>query len=260
MHWLQTLDTGLFHFINRSLSNRFFDWLMPILSGNAVMQWFVLAVFIGFVAALFFGNKRARLCALTMAFALLLGNALVVNVIKHALERPRPCIALTDVIERVGCTTSGSMPSAHAANWFCAAMVAFLFYRRSLWFMLTMALAVSFSRVYNGAHYPSDVLAGAILGAGYGAAGVIGLQAAWNWMGRKWFPNWYAQLPSLLNPPAEKSQIENQKSEIEWLRLGAILIFVMLVGRWIYLASGAIELSQDEAYQWVWSKHLALSY
>jgi hypothetical protein len=34
----------------------------------------------------------------------------------------------------------------------------------------------------------------------------------------------------------------------------------MLIGRWIYLASGAIELSQDEAYQWIWSKHPALSY
>ncbi len=34
----------------------------------------------------------------------------------------------------------------------------------------------------------------------------------------------------------------------------------MLIGRWIYLASGTIELSQDEAYQWVWSKHPALSY
>ena len=34
----------------------------------------------------------------------------------------------------------------------------------------------------------------------------------------------------------------------------------MLIGRWIYLASGIIELSEDEAYQWLWSKHLALSY
>ena len=40
-----------------------------------------------------------------------------------------------------------SMPSSHAANWFAATMAAFLFYRRSLRFMLPMALAVSFSRV-----------------------------------------------------------------------------------------------------------------
>ena len=35
---------------------------------------------------------------------------------------------------------------------------------------------------------------------------------------------------------------------------------MMLIASWGYLASGTIQLSQDEAYQWVWSKHLALSY
>ena len=267
MHWLQTLDTSLFHFINRSLGNPLFDWLMPVLSGGGdVMRWFVLAVFIGFVAALF-GSTRARLCALTMAFVSLLGNALVINIIKHAVARPRPCMALTDAIARLGCTASGSMPSAHAANWFSATMVAFLFYPKSWRFMLPMALAVSFSRVYVGVHYPGDVLAGAVLGAGYAAAGVIGLQAGWNWIGKKWFPLWHAQLPSLVNAErgvrnaeSPNSQLPTPNSELEWLRLGTILIIAMLVGRWIYLASGAIELSQDEAYQWIWSKHPALSY
>ena len=47
---------------------------------------------------------------------------------------------------------------------------------------------------------------------------------------------------------------------MEWLRLGYLLIFIMLIARWFYLASGIIELSEDEAYQWLWSKHLALSY
>jgi membrane-associated phospholipid phosphatase len=267
MHRLQTIDTGLFHFINRSLSNPLFDRLMPVLSGEGVMQWFVLAVFIGFVATLFFGGARARLCALAMALVSLLGNALVVNAIKHAVARPRPCMALPDAIARLGCTASGSMPSAHAANWFSATMVAILFYPKSWRFMLPMALAVSFSRVYNGVHYPSDVLAGAILGAGYAAAGVIGLQAAWNWIGKKWFPQWHAKMPNLLNPESRiqnpelfQPEIQNPKSETEWFRLGCILIFLMLIGRWIYLASGAIELSQDEAYQWVWSKHPALSF
>ena len=53
MHWLEALDTALFHFINRSLSNPLFDWLMPLLSGgNGVMHWFILALVLAFVAAL----------------------------------------------------------------------------------------------------------------------------------------------------------------------------------------------------------------
>jgi 4-amino-4-deoxy-L-arabinose transferase-like glycosyltransferase/membrane-associated phospholipid phosphatase len=268
MDWLQALDASLFHFINRSLSNPLFDWLMPVLSGgNGVMRWFVLCVVVALVSALWFGNARARLCALMVFLVVALGDPLVINTIKHAVMRPRPCMALSDVIERLGCTGSGSIPSAHAANWFAMTMVMFLFYRRSLWFMLPMALAVSFSRVYNGVHYPGDVLVGAILGAGYATAGVIALQTVWNWAGKKWFPLWHAQMPSLVNPEAgsRKSEVSPstfnlQLSTSHWLHLGYILIFVMLIGRWIYIASGIIQLNQDEAYQWVWSKHLALSY
>ncbi|MGO8766114.1 MAG: glycosyltransferase family 39 protein [Limisphaerales bacterium] len=55
-------------------------------------------------------------------------------------------------------------------------------------------------------------------------------------------------------------EIKDQESEIKWLRFSYALIFLMLIGRWLYISSGTICLSQDEAYQWTWSKHLALSY
>jgi len=45
-----------------------------------------------------------------------------------------------------------------------------------------------------------------------------------------------------------------------WFRLGCVLIAASLLCRLAYLASGATELTKDEAYQWLWSKHLALSY
>ena len=116
-----------------------------------------------------------------------------------------------------------------------------------------------------------------ILGAGYAAAGVVAFQTIWNWVGKKWFPLWHARMPSLLNPESriqnpESSPIGNSKippsstlnpqpsTGSHWLRLGYLLTLVMLIASWVYLASGTIQLSQDEAYQWVWSKHLALSY
>ncbi len=43
MHWLQSLDAALFHFINGTLANPFFDWLMPVLSGHGV-PWLVAVV------------------------------------------------------------------------------------------------------------------------------------------------------------------------------------------------------------------------
>ncbi len=91
-----------------------------------------------------------------------------------------------------------SMPSAHAANWFAATMVLYLFYRKSLRFMLPLALAVSFSRLYNGVHYPSDVLAGALIGAGYATAAAIAIESAWQFIGEKWFSRAHARLPVLV--------------------------------------------------------------
>jgi 4-amino-4-deoxy-L-arabinose transferase-like glycosyltransferase/membrane-associated phospholipid phosphatase len=289
MHWLQALDTSLFLFVNRSLANPVFDWLMPILSNNA---FFFPAVLLLSIGLLWKGNARLRLCVLLLALILPLGDTFICNTIKHAVARPRPFVTLPEarlfgtvgkgyVAPEAGdngremSTNKGSrtsMPSSHAANWFAATMILFLYYRRSRWFMLPLALAVSFSRVYNGVHYPSDVLVGAILGAGYAAAGAIALQMAWRGAGKKWFPVWHAQLPSLLNAECgiQNAETQNLKpstlnsqpstSDTHWLRLGYIAIFVMLIVRWIYIANGTIDLEKDEAYQWLWSKHLALSY
>jgi undecaprenyl-diphosphatase len=219
MHWLQTFDTNLFLFCNRSLVNPFFDWLMPILSGSNETKHGLIALTIAVgVALLCFGNRRARLCLLLMVLVMATNDGLICNTLKHAIARPRPFVTLPEarLFGKVGngyiapdineygedmAANKGnhnSMPSSHAANWFAATMVLFLFYRRSLWFMLPLALAVSFSRLYNGVHYPSDVLAGALIGAGYAVAVAIVLESAWQYFGKKWCPHWHAKVSSLV--------------------------------------------------------------
>ena len=259
MHWLLSLDTALFHFINGTLSNPFFDWLMPVLSGRGV-PW-LIAVIIAVPGVIFWGSARLRICSLLMLLVVALGDPLVIGTIRNAIGRHRPCIGLNDVIDRLGCTGSGSMPSAHAANTFAVAIIAFLFYRRSGWVLFPLAASVAFSRVYCGVHYPSDVTVGAVLGAGYAIVFVILMQSLWSLVGRRMFPGWHAQLPYLLYPEkGSGSPPSPVVGNAQWLRLGYIVIFAALIGRWIYIGSGLINLSGDEAYQWLWSKHLALSY
>ena len=292
MQWWQALDVGLFRFVNQSLSNPLGDVVMPWVSGNRL---FVPLVLLAAALLIGRGGRKGFLCVLMIAAAVGVTDGLVANTIKHAVARPRPFLtldntrlpmsqarqpspardAMMDRSDERGTTGPpkyhNSMPSAHAANWFAGTMVAFLFYRRSVRLLLPVAALVAFSRVYNGVHYPRDVLAGAILGAGTGFAVVYALNGIWRWAGRKWFPLWWENLPSLVpgtvTPELSASTllpppITNPKAEIEkhWLRAGYILIVVLTLGRWFYLASGTIELSEDEAYQWVWSKHLALSY
>ena len=261
MHWLQSLDTGLFRFINGTLANPFFDWLMPVLSGVGVPV--LLLGIAAAIAILFFGSVRLKICALFMLLVVALGDPLVVGTVKDAVQRPRPFVVMQDAryFGKIGAgfgrTNNQSMPSAHAANNFAIATIGFIFFRRSAKFLFPLAFGVAFSRIYNGVHYPSDVLVGAILGTAFALAFALLAQVLWNFAGKKFFPVWHDRLPDLLNPEIRHSSFVIRH---EWLHLGYVLIALALLGRWLYLASGIINLSGDEAYQWLWSKHLALSY
>jgi membrane-associated phospholipid phosphatase len=303
MQWLVDLDIALFRWINLKLVNPVFDWLMPILSGNSL---FFPMLVVGGVLLVWKGRHRGFVCLVMMAVVVGVGDGFISRTMKQAVGRPRPFVVLEDVrvfgkmrnpsTDSMGAVPgtemaarpaaakgpNNSMPSSHAANWFSATMVALIYYRRSLWFMLSLAFLVGFSRIYNGVHYPSDVLAGAILGAGYGGAIVWLLDSLWEAIGRRFFPLWWAKFPSLLNPVAPRSEDESGEeltpppkvrgrpgpdfqaphitSDLQWFRLGCALLFVLLVAKLIYIASGTIQLSEDEAYQWVWSKHLDISY
>jgi membrane-associated phospholipid phosphatase len=263
MQWLQNLDVEFFRFINQGLSNPFLDRVMPFLSGNA---FFIPVLVAACLVLIWRGRARGLICVVLLGLVIWMGDSFVCNMIKHALQRPRPFLDLSDAHVLVGKGKSGSMPSSHAANWFAATVVLFIYYRRSLWFMLPAACLVALSRVYNGVHYPSDILAGAILGAGYAAASVWSAAALWQWIGQKWFPLWWQRMPSLLDPSlqieADLSGPESPHLAIDqhWLRLGYLVLALVTLARLVYLASGVIELTGDEAYQWLWSKHLALSY
>jgi 4-amino-4-deoxy-L-arabinose transferase-like glycosyltransferase/membrane-associated phospholipid phosphatase len=268
MYWLQALDLAIFHWVNSTLRNPFFDVFMPFCSGNV---FFVPVVVTACAALLWRGGARGRLCVLMLVLALALGDTLICNTMKQLVGRQRPFWVLADahLSPGIGRTSSGSMPSSHAANWFAAAMVLCVYYRRSVWFMVPLACLVSFSRIYNGVHYPSDVLAGAILGSGYAAGGVWTLDALWYWAGPRWFPLWWQRLPSLMNPAATQASLPSlagdapdlaRMRDAQLIHLGYALVFLLLAVNLVYIGSGKIELSEDEAYQWVWSKHLALSY
>lgn len=262
MHWLQQLDTSLFLFINTTLANPVFDWLMPLASDNPV---YGPAVTLLAVALLWKGGAKGRLFVLALILAIAVTDPLVVNNLKKLIGRERPFLVLENVRCLLGKGSSGSFPSAHSANWFAAAAVTFLFYRKSWIYMLPMAALVGFSRIYNGVHYPADVAAGALIGAAAGVSTVWLLSTLWGSVGPKWLPVWWSRLPSLTQParPSGDANAVTSNGEAmarQWFHLGCVLIAFILLARLLYLASGAIDLSEDEAYYWLWSKELALSY
>jgi undecaprenyl-diphosphatase len=103
--------------------------------------------------------------------ATILGAIFIQNVDKAIVARPRPPVT------RLEHVTGTSFPSGHAteaAAFFVAVALAVAVGRPRLWVANALAAvivaAVCVSRVYLGAHYPTDVVAGALLGGGWAAA------------------------------------------------------------------------------------------
>lgn len=97
-----------------------------------------------------------------------LTSALITLATKHAVNRKRPFADYPFIIRRADENTWLSFPSGHTSSAFCTATSLSLRYRK--WYIIApayiFATSVAWARMYQGVHYPSDVLAGAIVGAG----------------------------------------------------------------------------------------------
>jgi undecaprenyl-diphosphatase len=93
--------------------------------------------------------------------------------IKNLVKRDRPCDVLANVNRRITPSDKFSFPSGHTAAAFAmATLISFHFPILTLPVM-AWALLVGFSRIYLGVHYPTDILAGIVIGVTSGLSGVM---------------------------------------------------------------------------------------
>lgn len=195
MAGLQSIDIALFRSINLGLQHPFLDLVLPFFSDNP----FFLPAAVGLGLFLIWkGGTQGRLFILFIVLITAIGDGVICKSLKQAINRPRPPAVVEDARRLVGRGRSGSMPSSHAANWFAAATVLWFFYRKWMPVALILALVISFSRVYLGAHFVSDVAAGAILGLGYALGILLLSERVWHFAGPRWFHRAWNCRPVLL--------------------------------------------------------------
>jgi membrane-associated phospholipid phosphatase len=159
---LETLDLTLFYIGNQTLANPVFDVVMPFITANVNIVPVLLALVIGIIWR---GNVRDQLMLLLAILLIVLADQSA-GLWKGAFMRPRPCQTLAEDAVRllIPCGTGKSFPSNHAANNFAVATLLLMVYGSKMWWMLIWASLVSYSRVYCGVHYVSDIVAGALWG------------------------------------------------------------------------------------------------
>lgn len=157
--WIQQMDEQMLLFL-QAHSTPFLDALTPALTylGSGGILWIVAALAL-------LASKKYRPYGTGMLLSLLLGLIIGNGVIKHLVMRPRPCDAAPIAHMLIAHPADlYSFPSGHALSSFAAASVLYRADKRLGIPALALAALISFSRLYLYVHYPSDVLAGALLG------------------------------------------------------------------------------------------------
>lgn len=159
---LREVDVAGFYFINGSLRNGFFDSLMPFITN----KWnFTAPIVLLLLYVLLFRPRRDQILAASALAVVLLADAST-SFLKDLFHRIRPCNALQQVhlLKEAVCTNSFSFPSNHASNMFAIAVFFSYNYRKLVIPCFTTAGLIGYSRIYLGAHYPTDVMAGVVWG------------------------------------------------------------------------------------------------
>jgi undecaprenyl-diphosphatase len=212
------MDEKLLFLINREWTSPALDRAMALASCLDAW-WPVIALAV--LVLLIRGSFHMRACIVLAGLIIGINDGIISNTIKHKVDRPRPhqshnsvrmldldkarprmLAAFKPVKVRLSQASledveGRSFPSSHTINTWSAAIVGLMFFRRRAWWLVAIAALVSYSRIYTGSHWPSDVLVSIFIGCGSTLLLLTLASKLWQRVGQHFAPQLHAQHPRL---------------------------------------------------------------
>lgn len=149
---LQTLHTPVLNYLMIFITSL----------GNGGFIWIVAAIYL-----LFQNNNKLKREGFTLAVALIIFSVIGLLILKPIIASPRP-FTIADVNLLIKEPMGFSFPSGHTGSSFAAATIIYFYNKKIGVSALILAALIAFSRLYLFVHYPTDIIAGIILGIAAG--------------------------------------------------------------------------------------------
>jgi undecaprenyl-diphosphatase len=159
MTQFENIDVMILEFIQQNLHTPWLNNLAIFITtlGDGGLLWLLIAVVLLF-------RKQTRHMGIMVVLALIISTLLGEVTLKHLFLRPRPFLTYENFNPLVHPTGLYSFPSGHTASSFAVAGILIWGFKKYKVPILLVASLIALSRVFLLVHYPTDILAGIILG------------------------------------------------------------------------------------------------